>query len=322
MQIIIYPKAASNSYTEDLRRILSKGDVQVTCENIWDTILKTLKSPFRIIVILNWIDNWPYKNGQFNYLRSILLINVLLILRVFSKKIFFTRHNVYPHVLTYQPSNINLLYKFIRVLVNKIYCHSEVFSDKHNYTYIPYPLPSKNYSQEKKSKNISLPFEEYYLIFGRIEAYKQIDEVIKIFNQSTEKLLIVGKGDQQLVQSYKNLANNNIAIIPEYLTTNLLNELIINSKGVIVHYMSNSMIVASPIFHCLSVGGSLLCKKNFFSSETKSYIGADLLIYQNTEELLTVINSISSKPGKDTFRKLNSRHSDENILARFKDSFS
>lgn len=86
---------------------------------------------------------------------------------------------------------------------------------------------------EKKPKKILLPFNKnYFLVVSRLEPYKRIDLLIKVFNQLEEKLIIVGRGSQ--LQKFKKMAKKNIFFIPKLLTDFELGYLYLNANAVIL----------------------------------------------------------------------------------------
>jgi len=57
-------------------------------------------------------------------------------------------------------------------------------------------------------KNIKVPEEPYFIAIGRLSAYKNFDLLIRAFNKTNHKLVIVGTGLEE--QKLKNIAEKNI----------------------------------------------------------------------------------------------------------------
>lgn len=90
--------------------------------------------------------------------------------------------------------------------------------------YPPLMLECANLTTNKKNN-------ESYLIVSRLEKNKNLELIIKAFNKSRKKLIIVGKGRQY---SYlKRLSNNNIIFIG-FVPDNLLRNLYETSRALVV----------------------------------------------------------------------------------------
>lgn len=68
----------------------------------------------------------------------------------------------------------------------------------------------KSTSRQKKSKNF-FNYRNFFLVVSRLELYKKIDLVIKVFNKLKENLIIIGIGSQE--KRLKKLANKNITFL-------------------------------------------------------------------------------------------------------------
>lgn len=68
-------------------------------------------------------------------------------------------------------------------------------------TIIPPPVTIKNFY-------ISETQDEYYFLLSRLEFYKKVDLVVKAFNLTGKKLIIVGRGSKE--KELKEMANSNI----------------------------------------------------------------------------------------------------------------
>ncbi len=92
---------------------------------------------------------------------------------------------------------------------------------------VEYWLNIKKNIKEKTTGNK----QNYYLMVGRMEQYKKMDLVIRAFNTSKRKLIIVGKGTQQ--QKLKQIASTQIQFI-ERATDQELAEYYTNAQALIL----------------------------------------------------------------------------------------
>jgi len=103
--------------------------------------------------------------------------------------------------------------KFVQAWVKKTYNRdSEVIYP---------PVDLAHFSLKEKK-------EDYYVAVGRIEPYKRFDVVVKAFNTTGKKLVIVGDGSQ--LPELKRMANDNISFTG-FVETKEVNKHISKAKG-------------------------------------------------------------------------------------------
>lgn len=320
MSYLIYPKPASNSYTKDLKRVISLYDEEAFCLSAPELIIQSFTNFRRTTVFLNWIDNWVFRTGKFSILGFLKLLVFLLILRFTSKKIVFVRHNIYPHKYKSLDKFVKFTYRVIYFLTTHQITHSKRFAAMDNIIYIPCPLPDRDYVFDSNVINLQDTFKKYFLIYGRIDEYKKIEEIIKHFQDLKLNLIIAGRIDNTRYHKYvKKIigTNKNIKLINGYIDTKTLESLITNSQGVIVNHMQGSIIVSGSIIHTLSVGGIIISRKNFFTSEIKKYVDKKTVFnFKSVKELDSVLSNIKNVDTKFNIG-FNKRHSDDSIYNIF-----
>lgn len=206
------------------------------------------------IVLMNRYDvihiNWllMYKIDKF-FLRNI---------KRWNKNIVYTAHNVVPHLNGEKYiSDLKTIYS----LVDKIIVHGDCIKNEF-YTYFPESIDKvfiQHHGANLRSKNTfdkSLVdekivnqvenFERVYICFGKQFYNKGTDRLIKIWNESNIKslLVIAGKINEEytvLKEQIKNCDNNNIVILDYYIDDNTLNYLIDRSSIILIPYRHASM---------------------------------------------------------------------------------
>jgi len=103
--------------------------------------------------------------------------------------------------------------KFVQAWVKKIYGRES------NVIYPPVDLANFSLKEDK---------EDYYVAVGRIEPYKRFDIVVKAFNATKKKLIIVGDGSQ--LPELKKMANDNI-VFTGFVEAAVVNSHISKAKG-------------------------------------------------------------------------------------------
>ena len=95
-----------------------------------------------------------------------------------------------------------------------------------------YPPFDLQYWQTVKSTiKPSQPSQDFFLVVSRLEPYKKIDLVIKVFNRIKEKLIVVGVGRE--LENLKKMSGNNITFLAN-ISDSELASLYMNTKALIM----------------------------------------------------------------------------------------
>lgn len=95
------------------------------------------------------------------------------------------------------------------------------------------PKGDKSEGKPKSETNseFKIPNSKYFLVVSRLEPYKKIDLVIKLFNNLKQSLIIVGEGSQE--NKLKQMAEKNITFLSR-LSDVKLGDLYINAQALIM----------------------------------------------------------------------------------------
>ncbi|BDZ81829.1 glycosyltransferase family 4 protein [Claveliimonas bilis] len=198
------------------------------------------------VIHINWL--LMYKIDKF----------FLRVIKLWCKNIVYTAHNVVPHLNGEKfISDLKTIYS----LVDKIIVHGDCIKKEFN-TYFPenmYKVFIQHHGANLRSKNTfdkSLVdgkivsrvegAERVYICFGKQFYNKGTDRLIKIWNESSIKSLLVvaGKINEEyttLKEQIKNCDNNNIVILDYYIDDNTLSYLIDRSSVILLPYRHASM---------------------------------------------------------------------------------
>ncbi|MDP1743607.1 MAG: glycosyltransferase [Candidatus Amesbacteria bacterium] len=133
------------------------------------------------------------------------------------------------------------------------------------------------------------PRVDYFLLVGRMESYKNSKKIIEIFNQTNERLIVVGSGSQNLI--LKTLAGKNILFVGQ-ATDEKLREYYQHCKAVIFWHEEDFGIVPVEAMSCgkpvigLNIGGV---------SETVINNKTGILISDESQELINAIKNFDSR---------------------------
>ena len=290
MQIAVVPSESTNSYTASMKRIL--GNLFVVspfrfkhCLKIHDWALVRSYDA----IILSWRDNAIVgHNGNVSYLGIVKYFSEILLLKLLVKRVIFVRHNKFPHHI--KQKNI---YRVMRIinwsekLYDLVFIHSGT-QDLEGRLYVPHPL----YFRGLSDLEINVSRESYYVVFGRVERYKKIVELISELS-SDLKLIVIGKCKDAV---YKNeilasINGKNVELIDKFLSDEEASIIIRKSNGVVIAADSADMIVSGSFFFSVSLGVPVYAiKSEFLEWLNSEHSFPGLYIYDSISSLASSLN--------------------------------
>lgn len=255
---------SDNAYIERMKEIMGEfGDVVPfpTAREFFfrPTALFLGKFDF---VVLNWIESRVIdKTGKFSWLRAAALFGYLFAAKLCVRQIVWVRHNNYPHgTAGGSVARLKRLLVLIERFSDVVVTHSG-----HNVQggrcYVPHPLYKRTSLEE-----VSLPFKDYYLIFGRMLPYKRLHEAIESIPSDVQLVIAGPCPDKQYLDHCKKLAEGraNVLILPGYMSESKAHSIAMRSKGVIVLNSDEDMVVSGNYLFALSLGVPVFTVQNPF----------------------------------------------------------
>lgn len=292
-RIAIYPRSDGvNKYLERNAEIFHSSFKASVSQA--PTIRDIVFSPFKYIrfnkydvVVVNWLENLIRSRNHGVSLSGIFWFFFYLAFYKFSsRKLIYVRHNYYPHQMVGWAAKLgNCL-----TALGADFCDEKVSHSGHlsscGYVYIPHPL-----YEIEPSKSACSGFggeESYYVIFGKIKRYKNIESVINFWD-SDIRLVIAGvPEDQSYVDELVNLAaSKNIEFRPRYLSEPEAQELVLGSRGLILAHMAKEMVVSGSFFYAITLGVPVFTLQQPFFNWMKCEYGFEgLCTYSSISELV------------------------------------
>lgn len=294
----------SNDYIEQTKKILGNAGYSVcppprNFSDFFYLIYSRFFNKGRHTIIINWYEDMP-SQVKFSLLRFIFCLFYFVALRLSFSKIIWLRHNFSTH-----NKALSLYFDILSFILR--FCSDTKITHRpiNGFEFLPHPI----YSVSSSIKPISQRSIDYF-IFGSIEPYKGVVELLKSWPYD-KKLLIVGRCksillDKQIV-SIINDRSINVEYRNEFLETNELNSLILSSKCVILPHSRDEMIVSGVFYHAASFGANILQNKNNFSSWCSNYYSfsnlfdcsniADVLNQHELVQPEDIINELTSTSG-------------------------
>lgn len=314
IRIGIEKKEIINSYIAETINILNQRYIvdEVPVKKI--SIIRKIFFKKYDFFIDNWSENLLIdKKGKVNLSRIFIYVCYKIFLKLISKKVIYVKHNVYPHNTAEQDiSKVRYLIKKIAFLNDSIVTHSNRIPFN-KYSFVPHPLYK---FKNKSSDNISMQ-QDYFVIFGRVLKYKNIEEYIKLCPDDISIIIAGECNDQNYLNKLKSLAKgkDNIKLLTETLTNDDAYKLIKNSKGLIIANENLSSIVSGTFYFGLAVGTNILSLSNPFIDWFDMKYNVDgIYKFSNINSLFAKSKKIKNYRSKNTDKILNKYFSDHAIL--------
>lgn len=290
-----YPKPSKdNQYVHNtISSIETAFATKVDIASSLKTVLKKPKLLFSQkksdFLIINWLENHlRSSNNSLSILGIFKYFLYLLYFRLIAKKLIYVRHNIYPHNMVGIHAKIACYITEVGMkLCQQKVVHSGHLKDK-GYAYVPHPLYDLKLDLKYKPK-----FNNYYIIFGRIERYKKIETIIKNWDLE-ETLLIAGSiGEQSYLDELETIsAQKNIKFDARYIPDNEAASLVKESKGAILAHADEDMIVSGSFFFAITLGAPVFAIETpFFNWLRKEQQFKGLYLSPSPEMIITTLRT-------------------------------
>lgn len=254
------------------RDIIKNRDDQfnVISTSVWKHIIFVFKSLFSKHVILHyhWLEFTDVKSMAGMTYKLI----CIFLFKATGGHLVWTVHNKVPHDTSFRKLNYRIqLWMASRADIIHVHCKSAVDDISRFYNQpaekfrvVAHPaFPSKKIKRDdailklNSERNFSLKSSDtIFLMFGNISAYKQIDDVCRMFTSFPphKKLLIVGpvkKGQMSYFDKIKTIAagSENIIVVPHFIP-----------EKMVLHYMNAADCTVFNYRQILTSGGVELAR--------------------------------------------------------------
>jgi glycosyltransferase involved in cell wall biosynthesis len=202
------------------------------------------------VVVFNWIENKIVnQKGGWSPLGVLKLAGLIVYGKLLARKTIFVRHNNYPHAAA--ASTGEQMRKFldhVEILFDDCVTHSGHNSNERR-KYVPHPLYHDRAPEVAHSNDV------YFVVFGRIERYKGIHELIKSYTLE-QKLVIAGPchDPQYKAELIRLCDNRNIDLRIGFLSDDEASALVANSLGLLLSHSGKDMIATGSYFFAAGLG--------------------------------------------------------------------
>lgn len=266
------------------------------------------------VVWFNFEENKILNNdGKINLKVSVKLLFKTYLISSLSNKSVFIRHNHYPHKTHLKSIRaakklVDLYEKIFDVVIT--HSGAETFNHK---IYCPHPLYKVTEDYSKAHLNIP---QEYFLVFGRIVPYKKIEQLVEKFPRN-EVIVVAGAvGDETYAKQISNIQHPNLIFMPGYLSEVESQQLVRNSRAVIISHADKDMIVSGSFFYALSVHTPVIAMETaFFKWVQKILPFGVLTVAAKMEDISSIVKDFKSLEfDHECQNKILSEFGDQQIL--------
>ena len=272
------------------------------------------------VMILNWAENVLTQRGGKLTHRGILEYRVFLWLcRRLSRKLVYVRHNELPHGTTADDAEqVNAWVERGQQRANIVVAHSPVYAEAHGYAYVPHPL----YNVAPSSAS---PCKEY-VVFGRVEPYKNIDQLIENWTVEATLVIVGPCSDPAYLDKLRALAKDKpVTFDIGFKEEQEIADRIAASAGVLIANTPESAIVSGTLFFALSCGAPVFALTTpFFEWLATTSLGNSVFAFESVDALTDTI-------GNDDFKyrasaaaikaEADALFGDDHVLAAWQDVF-
>lgn len=322
-----YPKATDNPYLRSNVALLEELGFEVIAEpTLWGDrgkfLLKHLIKRDIDSVVVNWHENlFRHRDGRVNWMGIPIYLISLLLFRLMSRRVVYIRHNLYPHSFTqhWKRSLAKMVVGIGQKIAQVRATHSGHMRPA-GFQYLPHTLYKtfKSDHLEQVDVGCSLP-EDFHVMFGFIERYKRVDEVIRCWNNAAYLVIAGNCKDQNYLDELHRLAEGkNILFITRFIKEDEAQKIVGLSRGLIIAHADEDMIVSGSFFFGISVGAPLFAVRTPFldwykQNDTSNY----LRLFETIDSLVTAATSNHQPPNltKDRMEQIRVQFSNENIKA-------
>lgn len=304
-----------NLYAERLRASLSElGEVVPLGTPLQRIARAFAKEPSFDLVIAGWLENALVTGrGRISALGLGKMIAQAMLLRAQARRVVYVRHNRYPHHAQprYARALTKLLDSFER-LFDITVTHSPAETGPRR-AYCPHPLYDTVQEEPLLPREIDL-LPGYFVVFGRIAPYKNIEALIESFPDH-QRLLVAGVvEDDAYVQRLQQLRRPNVVIAPGYLSEAQAQAVLRRAAGVVVSHAAGDVIVTGSFFYAISASKPVYALSTPFLRAVQAQVGPRVLqVADDIAGLCRLLGETRGAASPAEWNAARAAFSDENI---------
>jgi glycosyltransferase involved in cell wall biosynthesis len=305
LEIVFIPDdSGSNPYALRMQELLSSFGLLQTLRPK-SRMLRLLRGDFRRvdIVFVNWMENELIcrQSGRLSVRGALKLLYRTAMIKLLARRTAFVRHNLYPHIT--KPESA----RFARQLVDRyeslfdvVFVHSGVNEAMRNGTrerhYLPHPLYRSPSGSSDQPRPHDFP-DRYFLVFGRILPYKNIESLMSAFPED-ETLVVCGEAsDPDYSAKLAGIARANVLYRPGYISEESARAIVTAASAVVIAHAEPNVIVSGTFFYAVSLQRHVFAVRTPFLEWLAPRVGQDVLsLARDIPDLCELIKKTVCRP--------------------------
>jgi beta-1,4-mannosyltransferase len=304
---------SENAYTQSVKNALASFG---TVENIPSPKTIVRQRLFRRfdLFVFNWNDNsFIDHEGKLRAGAALRETLRLLVYRLAAKKVLFVRHNVYPHNTSeHSRALVKRVVDFYERCFSLSWVHSGHLATD-NRMYVPHPLYLVADGDDPEWQKLQLP-EKYFIVFGRLLPYKQIDKLLDILPPDINLVVAGSAPDQAYLEKLRSYKRDNVVLLPQFISDALARKLLANSLGMVLCNADEDMIVSGSMVFSISVGVPVIAIETPFAHWFQAHVNPHMItVASGLPELVEKLRSYSRRVDSDDVQASQSHFSPQKV---------
>jgi glycosyltransferase involved in cell wall biosynthesis len=252
---------AEKGYAVRMRESLARFGTVVPWRGTWAAAIDGLRSGRGRLdcLILNWTDNdlLDRRSRRVAARKVVKLFAKTIAMRLATRRLVFVRHNVYPHAVAagHEADAQRWVDRYER-LFDAVVTHSGDDSQRTR-LYCPHPLYRRVEAIVDSSLARTLP-ARYFVVFGRIVRYKQLERLMTGFPVDQTLLVIGAIGDRAYADELAGIDRANVLFRPGLLDEAEAQTIVARSAGLLISHADGDVVVSASFFFAMSLGVPVL----------------------------------------------------------------
>ena len=266
MKLYLYPSRSQNAFLALNKKAL--GELGYTVKPVDKAFVRDLlRMKKDATVVLHWVEDRVYGRTYrtvFQYFFK--MVALIIFSGIFAKKVVWVRHNFQPH----NGSKTNYRYRFLCWLYKLMSIKPVSLEEYYSSPSLLHPL-YKNDDQllkEIDNSDIIEPGKSHLVVFfGAVKRYKNLHQVLDTWPQHIP-LKIAGRCGDKEYEAFllDKIAELDLHVVWDnvFLSDEALNDVLKNTKFVLLPHADNTMISSGSFYHAIGEGCNVLTNTSRF----------------------------------------------------------
>lgn len=266
MKLYLYPSKSQNEFLELNKEALRQ--LNFTVEKIDPSFIRDLlRMKKDSIVVLNWVEDRVYGRGYRTVFQSFFKMTALIIFaKLLAKDVIWVRHNFQPH----NGTKTNYRYRFLCGLYKLMKIKPTSLERYYATPSLVHPLYKKDAAlidEVSKPEPLDAHKSNLVVFFGAVKRYKNLHDVLDTWPKDIP-LKIAGRCSDKYYQTFleQKIAQQDLQVQwdNKFLDDEELNDLLKNSKFVLLPHADSTMISSGSFYHAIGEGCNVITNSSRF----------------------------------------------------------